>query len=411
MTIDEVKDLFISKYSTSWFSVVETFPDHLIFRSKSNDNAFYVTLEDLNDYLEFQKQASLYKKHAFENSICSSDYYEQPISFRNSVIFPRKSVIVFGDPESDQPYVEISKASSIYKNFFRFEEYPLTRFISQAKFLSTPSNGSTSNELLYSPITAKVMRLNELDHNQSAEKALELIENCLFNYTYVKGIPALLDEEWPKRGVRDEAFQYEEREKNNNLALPRAKINREIFRFYQRGMVVQDPVYQFLSFYQVLEYFFLSVSDEELYKKLSNVIHDPHFSSKPRHLDKIIQLTLTHKRQSDETEMLKLVLAKYLDEDEVIEYIKAYEIFLGEKRFTSKRRLFGEENEIKLNPGHAMANVAKRVKLIRNALVHSSDHHSRQEKFIPTRSAESEISKEVPLVKYLAEKIIIASSS
>ena len=52
----------------------------------------------------------------------------------------------------------------------------------------------------------------------------------------------------------------------------------------------------------------------------------------------------------------------------------------------------------------------KRVKIIRNALVHSSDRYERKERYIPTASAESEIRKEIPLMKYLAERVIIGSA-
>jgi hypothetical protein len=138
-------------------------------------------------------------------------------------------------------------------------------------------------------------------------------------------------------------------------------------------------------------------------------VNDPLFSAKPKHLDKVIQATLNHKRESDETEMLRLVISKHLDESELIAFIGAYEGHLGDKWYTKKRKLFGEENEVRATSGHVLGNVAKRVKLIRNALVHSSDRYNRQENFVPTRAAEMEILKEVPLVKYLAEKVIIAS--
>jgi hypothetical protein len=108
--------------------------------------------------------------------------------------------------------------------------------------------------------------------------------------------------------------------------------------------------------------------------------------------------------------MLRLVLAKHLNEADLISFIGAYEQHLAEKCFTKRRKLFGEDSEVRAAPGHVIGNVAKRVKLIRNALVHSSDRYNRQENFIPTRTAEAEIRKEVPLVRYLAEKVIIGSS-
>lgn len=267
----------------------------------------------------------------------------------------------------------------------------------------------TLGDLLYAPLTIKVLGLNETSSDAAAKKALELIEGCLFNLAYLKGTALVLEEELPKRQALGDSFQFEENDFGKELPLPRAKVNKDVARFYQRGMAVEDPVNQFLSFYQVLEYFFLTVSDEELYRKLASLVNDPLFSAKPKHLDKVIQATLNHKRESDETEMLRLVISKHVDESELIAFIGAYEEHLGDKWYTKKRKLFGEENEIRVASGHVLGNVAKRVKLVRNALVHSSDRYNRQENFVPTRAAEMEIRKEVPLVKYLAEKVIIAS--
>ena len=81
-------------------------------------------------------------------------------------------------------------------------------------------------------------------------------------------------------------------------------------RFYLLGMSSNIPVLQFLSFYQVLEYFFVSISDEHLYQRLTKRVNDPRFSSEPKSLDRLIQDVIEHKRTTDETEMLKLVLER-----------------------------------------------------------------------------------------------------
>src|SRR4030095_12775326 len=138
--------------------------------------------------------------------------------------------------------------------------------------------------------------------------------------------------------------------------------------------------------------------------------NDPKFTTTPAHLNRLIQDTLDHKRETDETEMLKLVLSKFVDESELIEFIKAYETYVNDSLFTKKRSIFGEEVEVKLASGHVVGNIAKRIKIIRNALVHSSDRHERKERYIPNASSENMIKRELPLMKFLAERVIIASA-
>ena len=143
-------------------------------------------------------------------------------------------------------------------------------------------------------------------------------------------------------------------------------------------MSSDEPVLQFLAFYQVLEYFFIMVSDEQLYNKLSRQLNDPKFKTTRRHLDNLIKNVVEHKRSTDEKEMLKNVLNKFIDETELIKFIQAYEDHLGDKLYSKKRSIFGEEVEVRLESGHVMGNVAKSIKAVRDALVHSSDRYERR---------------------------------
>lgn len=418
MTLEEVKQKFKTAYTRNWLKLTEETEDTLSFTDRS-DSAIKITREELQSYLDLESRKDKFETKPFETSLCNPSHYEQLITSasRYSLLLMHLGTgkrILFGEEGVDSLTVEISEASFAYKTRFRFHEYHVSRTLDRIR-MNRPRirEGISRNffDYVYAPTTIKVSGLNEANAEIAANKALELIEGCLFNLSYLRGESIVLEEELPKRQVMGSSFRFEDYDNDSQLPLPKSSINRDVARFYQRGIGTEDPANQFLSYYQVLEYFFLAVSDEELYRKLSSVIHDPVFSTKPRHLDKLIQSTLNHKRESDETEMLRLVLAKHVDEHELIEFIGAYENHLAEKRFTKKKKIFGEDNEVKTSPGHVIGNVAKRVKLIRNALVHSSDRYNRQENFVPTRAAEAEIKMEVPLVKYLAERVIIGSST
>lgn len=415
MTLDEVKEKFKKEYIRPWIELVDEHQEELFFKTRTGAQ-FKISSEDLNEYLDFEGRKAEFESKPFETCLSSPTYYEQIVTSANGypvTLFGmrRGEVIQFGNTETDPLIVEIGDASPDFKNYFRFNEIFVRRTVDRLRTLRTSRPNATLSEFMHMPLTVKVRGLAEASAESSAKKAIDLIEGCLFNLTYLKGVSIVLEEELPKRQSIGESFQFEDNDFGNQLPLPKSKINRDVARFYQRGMAAEDSVNQFLSFYQVLEYFFLSVSDEELYRKLATLINDPSFSTKPKYLDKLIQATMSHKRESDETEMLRLVLIKHVEESDLIVFINAYENHLGDKWFTKKRKLFGEENEVRNTHGHAIGNVAKRVKLIRNALVHSSDRYNRQENFIPTRAAEAEIRKEVPLVKYLAEKVLIASST
>ncbi len=416
MTLEEVKEKFKQAYSKRWLEVIDEHEDEIFFKSPSGLMT-KASSEDIRSYLDFEIRKSEYIHEPFETCLCSKTYFEQMISSGNRygplLNARRGDKITFGDSENDSFYVEISEASQDYKNYLRFNEYFVMRTLERLRMIGRhrpDDNNKSIGDYLYAPLTIKVIGLSETNPQRASEKALALIEGCLFNVAYLKGIALVLEEELPHRQVVGNDFKFEDHDFGTKLPLPRSAINRDVARFYQRGMVVEDAVNQFLSYYQVLEYYFLHVSDEELYRKLITIYNDPGFKSSPKYLDKVIQSTLNHKRESDETEMLRLVISKHVPEDDLSQFIGAYEEHLNDKLFTKKRTMFGESTEVRLVSGHVIGNVAKRVKLIRNALVHSSDRYNRKENFVPTRKAEMELRKEVPLVKFIAEKVIISTS-
>jgi hypothetical protein len=105
--------------------------------------------------------------------------------------------------------------------------------------------------------------------------------------------------------------------------------------------------------------------------------------------------------------MLKLVVKKFIEPTDLAEFIQHYEAHLEEKLYSSQTSLFGEKFKTNLDPQHILGDVSRRVKAIRNALVHSSDRYERNERYVPSRSAEERLQKEIPLLKFLAEKVIV----
>ncbi|MFE0407444.1 hypothetical protein ACFW0S_01490 [Citrobacter freundii] len=412
MDVNVAKDIFKEKYSTAGLELVDEHADELFFKLRGS-SLIKVSAEELQSYINFESVRADFQENPVECCMSSVNYREQMITPASRYLHPflisRNGPFIFGDPNSGELYAEIGEATDDFKNFFRFREGYLEYSVERIR--RRPSyEGMSLLELLYTPFTIRVYNLNASDHSQAIKKSQNIIEGCLFNLSYLKRIPLTLEEKWPRRIENQRPFQFGEREVNGVYPLPRGNLNTDILRFYQRGMGTDDPVNQFLSFYQVLEYFFVSISDEELYRRMSAIINDPAFSAKPKQLDKLIQETANHKRESDETEMLRMVLKHFIDEVELTEFIEQYEDYLGDKWFTKKRTIFGEETDIRTQQGHVISNVSKRVKMIRNTLVHSSDRYNRKDGYIPNSHSEAIVKKEVPLVKYLAEKVIIANS-
>lgn len=418
MDIEQAKTKLKDFYQKLGLELADEHQKELFFRYEPGRMSLHISEQELDDVVSCENLRSSFQNQPAECSICSTDYREHSVDFSEydrKRFFPfRDKTFTFGMQNNDgNVFAEVGAASNLYVNFFRFDETTSQMTLERMRrgiIRPNRNNFTEMYEVIYRPLTVRVSNIGAASIDIAFKKSSSTIESCLFELSYLKDITLSLDEEFPRRAPKVRPFQFGERFEGFELPFPKISYNPDIFRFYQRGMSANDPVIQFLSFYHVMEYFFVRISDEQLYNKLSQRINDPKFSTSPTNLDRIIQDTLNHKRETDETEMLKYVFNRFVDDTELIEFVKAYETYLGDNLYSKKRTIFGENIEAKLEVGHIIGNLAKRIKIIRNALVHSSDKYERQQRYIPNTSSEKMIQNETPLMKYLAEKIIIGSA-
>ncbi|WP_405225613.1 hypothetical protein [Dokdonia sp. Asnod1-B02] len=421
MTIQNAKDLLKENYIKAGLKLDNETLDTLYFSKE--DGRLKVSKKDIENYKNYLNQNKKYNTKASECSVLDKEYREQIIndlSFKNR--FFRRKDFVFGDSENDETYLEISPASDDYLNFFRFQEQYLQLCLPRFNWSgSVGENGEDDKyeelyDNLYRPKTIKVHNIKAKNIEESINKSTDLIDRCLFSISSLKEIPMELIENWPIRNKDEKTsrnFFFEEQLTGNTLPIPKLKLNSTLIKFHKQATSTDIPSLKYLAFYQVLEFHFLVVADEQLYYNLSRRINDLKFNTESSNLDKIIKDVTTHKRVNDETEMLKNVLKKYIQEDELINFIKDFETHMGKSIYTSKREVFGISiASTALNTGHVYGNVAKTIKAIRNALVHSSDRHERNDRYIPySKQGTKLIEDEMPLIKYLADKVIIANAS
>ncbi len=139
------------------------------------------------------------------------------------------------------------------------------------------------------------------------------------------------------------------------------------------------PILKYLTFYQVLEYYFLRVNEENLYHALSYQINDPGFNTTEKYLERLVKCFDDNYRNTyTETEMLKNVLKKFVEFNDLNSFILEYEDFLGENIYTKKNIIFGQESEVQLKKDHIYGNIEKLIKIIRNALFHYYDKNEKE---------------------------------
>ena len=421
MEIEEAKNKLRAIYASYGFEERPLAEGELCFYDKKRDYpVLSIDADEIKEFADVAEMLPDISQGPVETCMLGPTFREQwvepmdPFQTRAIWIQERERNIRFGDEQNEQIYVEIGPPSALFRNFYRdkggqfpfFQERLLRRM-----GMSRPS--STSN-VFRGLLTVKVYSVNEGWNDRTLKASEELIESCLFDLTYLKETSLELKDRWPlsfSERRRERPYRQNTAPVGVNFPLKSVFYDRNVTRFYQRAASADDAYTSFISYYHILEYFFVSVSDAKLYNRLERIVNDPAFSARRMQLDRIITSIDAHTRESDETEMLKGVLSEYVDESDLLSFLQNYENHIGDRLYTEKMSCFGYELEkITFKSTHVFGPIAKRIKTIRNALVHSSDRYERKERYVPGEEASRLLKRELPLLRFLAEKVIIATA-
>lgn len=265
------------------------------------------------------------------------------------------------------------------------------------------------DDVLFRYYTIKYIAKRKPRSQSIESRAIRAVKACLFSLAYKRDESWELSHEIKAKGLIYPSFAEDGEE---DLEIPRSTYDDSAVTYYKVAKSSQFPSQVFLSYYHVLEYHFLRVADEDLYNAVCEHINDPDFRGTYDNVSRLLAVIKRNDKTPDEHKMLIGVLRKYVSEEEFIEFVKSYEQNVQNKIFTqNKIKLFGKSFVIKLEKGHALANSAAILKHIRNALVHSSDRYSREETFLPLSASEDIVASYIPVIRYLAERVIFATAN
>lgn len=196
---------------------------------------------------------------------------------------------------------------------------------------------------------------------------------------------------------------------------PLREYSEDVVDYYKQALASNDPYIKYISFYHVMEYFYDEVFKRKMVTDLKNKITHPDFSYKDD--DKIFEIAKFVKnrlRMNDETgqgnelESLKYVLKEYISIDNLKTRINtidsnALNYYQNNKVSFCNAPIIGWADS-----QGVFTQMAKRIYFTRNSLVHSKSGKNK-ERYRPYQD-EKQLQLEIPLVKAVAEAIIINSS-
>ncbi len=305
--------------------------------------------------------------------------------------------------------VEVKSASRIFSfAFFHSPEYE--RYFGarvKERILESSISIRRMHTLMWSPFTALYTCKGRKTPPDLLERATAAVKSSLFKIAVEQHDCLNI---W-KPVARRLKFAQPAGAHDSNNTIPSAKYDDPVVGYYKVAKASPFPSQSFLAYYNVLEYYFLRVTELVLHDRLQAVLNAPTFRADGESLDRVISLVRGRDARNDETEMLRAVLDRFVPEEDLIEFLIKIEDACGEKIYTKKRPVFGDQVHIAPLKDHALANAAKTLKHVRNAIVHSSDKYKRDERHIPLSDSENTVEEFIPLVRFFAEKVIYGTAS
>lgn len=348
----------------------------------------------------------------------SRDFNVDDLSFtmNSSVSVPLIKLDLEGYRESSDTFVdakgntvEISKASIQY-SLAHFDSPDYERYFKvlvRGRIERMSSTiGRPLSTLFRVPITATYTAKGRKTPANLRAVATERIQACLVKMAVERHA---CYEFFKPRSRKSVAFLGESPDTDSSI--PKVTYDKNVVNYYMVARSSPFPSQSYLAYYHVLEYYFLKVSEDALHHQLRAVINKTSFKSNTDGIDKLISLVRKQANQDNETEMLRKVLQRFVDETDFIEYVTRIEGEHGEKLYTKRRAIFGEQMNISPTEGHALSNAANLLKHVRNAIVHSSDRYKREECHIPLSETEDTIEEFIPIVRFFAEQVIFGTAS
>lgn len=362
----------------------------------------------------------LYNSHSFEMLISPSD---TRIMFR----YQEDCLDIFDDTISYKLSMPSQEMVLGFLTSIPIAELRRFRRPYPVRYSYQRENDSETDEITLFDLILRSLRIHTSlkivspNKELTAETYKRHANSFLFNLSYNTGFVCK-----PVPDINDLAFDHRglvpmRRLKAKEMDVPHLFYNSELTEQYNLALSSSDPFIQFIAYYHIMEHFFDDVYNGTLIKSIREILTNPSFSAKkPKEISKIINIVQKKTKaskegfQGSELEALELTIKAYMTMEELhqslydynpdlINYYKTHTI-----TFSDGDTLNFEDYSNEKLP----KKVAARIYKTRNSLVHSKSNSARikDRGIYHPFTDEKELAKEIPLMRLIAEAIIIRSA-
>jgi hypothetical protein len=286
------------------------------------------------------------------------------------------------------PHLELSRASDLFSKIARENRLPLR-------------------------MTLKLTGVTAKTHDSAYELLNKIAGSFFFQLDLLSGVSLNLEKERRRAPLLRRRKGAEGVE---GLQYPKAQYDNAPLSLYWYGRSAGGmPLLQYLAFYQAIEFYFPVYSRSEAQRKLRVLLKDPTFRS-DRDADIARLLSAIHVSRAgafgDEKSQLRATLMECCDTEDLRSFIEADPV--RKEHFSSKSKSVPYHRLPLSNPtADLRGDVAERVYEIRCKIVHtkSDSRDASLELLLPFSSEAEQLSHDIELVQYLANRVLVSSST
>lgn len=295
-----------------------------------------------------------------------------------------------------------------------------------------PVHGTRGHDILISPISRRLatfeprtMRLRRpenfpsikiapvnFDSVEDAIEGLRGFSNSLFfELDYKYGVKLSV----PRINQRVVRVQNSAASSDRSLELPRRRYELDPVTIYMYATGARMPLQEYLGYYQTLEYYFDSYWRRELLSRLRIELVDPAFSPEDNNrLARLVGLVNTGGKKGgrNERNQLESVLVACVETEDLTAFIEAS----GDRKaaLCERKRALAGVQQLSLSDKNRSihSQISERVYAIRCRIVHGKDEGGGEfaPPLFPLSEESLRLQHDVDLVRFLAQRVLIASS-
>ena len=267
----------------------------------------------------------------------------------------------------------------------------------------------------YSPRSSLSLQIKGLqfsNHDHALNLLNKLSNSLFFQIDMALGVPlGLVKERRPIRAAR----RPKRKSEIGELQFPKTEYDEApISLYWYARSAIGMPLLQFLAYYQVIEFYFFSYSQEDARRKIQGILKDPTFRlDRDADVGRLLSAMGARGRGfGDERSQLRSTLNACVDAAELRKYLTEFD---ERSEFFSNRQKGLTNHKLPLSNKDAdlRNEVADLIYDIRCKIVHTKGeaHEGELELLLPFSKEADLLFQDIELLQYLARQVLISASS